>query len=108
MRKVLFGLLVLVSCTSNDATIPTSTNTTTAAIDTLLTRTEKNQTVAAEASKKGDSAVTGKIEKTAQKIEHLETQVEQLKEENHELKVKLDDVDNDAGQPYGGLPVSPN
>lgn len=101
--KKLLALILLAGCTSTETTTPTTTSA-----DTLLLKVEQNQTIAAEASRKGDSAVTGKIEHTAQKIEHLETQVEQLKEENHELKVKLDDADDDNGQPYSGLPVSPN
>ncbi len=100
--KKLIAILFLAGCTTTPTTTPTTTET-----DTLLVRIQQNQAIAVEASKKGDSAVAGKIEHTAQKIEHLETQVEQLKEENHELKVKLDDAD-DNGQPYGGLPVSPN
>lgn len=104
MKKLLV-LVLLASCTTPTTTPPSLTIT---EADTLLTKSEQHQVIAAEASKKSDSVVTGKIEHAAQKIEHLETQVEQLKEENHELKVKLDDATDDNGQPYSGLPVSPN
>lgn len=104
MKKLLFGLLLVSSCASKESSVPPATAPT--AIDTLLMQTQINQTIATEASRKGDSAVTGKIEKTAQKIQHLETQVTELKKENNELKVKLNDA-TDNGKPYSGLPVSP-
>ncbi len=68
--------------------------------DSIIAKSEQNLQIASGANKKSDSLVTGKIEKTAHKIQKLETEVKQLKKENNELKAILYDIDNDRGQPY--------
>ncbi len=67
-----------------------------AKFDSIITKSQQNLEIANGVSKKSDSLVTGKIEKTAQKITKLETEVKQLKAENNELKEKLNDLDDDG------------
>jgi peptidoglycan hydrolase CwlO-like protein len=77
-------------------------------LDSILTKSQKNLTIVSGANQKSDSLVTGKVEKTVQKIQNLETEVKQLKAENNELKDKLDDATNDDGKPFKLVPVSSN
>jgi len=56
-----------------------------AKFDSIITKSQQNLEIANGVSKKSDSLVTGKIEKTAQKITKL-----------NELKEKLNDLDDDG------------
>jgi len=109
MKKIIFSLLVisLVGCqvfSSKEVNNSDSTNIN-ATLDSILMNNSKNFELTNQINKQSDSVVTNKVEKTAEKITNLETQVTKLKKENNELKEKLDDVD-DGGKPYSGLPVS--
>jgi len=73
-------------------------------VDSLISESQKNFELVNKASKSSDSTISNKVDKTIQKIGNLETQVQQLKDENNELKIKLNDA-NDNGQPYRGLPI---
>ena len=103
MKKIIFSLLVisLVGCqvfSSKEVDSSDSTHID-AAIDSILTNNSKNFELTNQINKQSDSMVTNKVEKTAEKITNLETQVTKLKKENNELKEKLDDAD-DAGKPF--------
>jgi predicted RNase H-like nuclease (RuvC/YqgF family) len=102
---IAIAILLFIGCTNSETT-KIETNETTE-LDSILTKSQQNLTIVGGANQKSDSLVTGKVEHTVQKISHLETQVQQLKEENNELKDKLDDATDD-GKPYSGLPISGN
>lgn len=102
---IAFAALLLASCTHPE-TSKTELNES-SKLDSILTKSQQNLTIVGGANQKSDSLVTGKVEKTVQKIGHLETQVKELKAENNELKVKLNDA-TDNGKPYSGLPISNN
>ena len=107
MKYILLSLL-LVSC--GGSKMDNSANETSKleqSIDSLINHSKKNMDSASAQITKTDSVVVQKVEHTVKKIQHLETENKQLKQENAELKVKLNEPD-DAGKPYGGLPVSPN
>jgi predicted nucleic acid-binding Zn-ribbon protein len=74
-------------------------------IDTILRRNQENFIAVSNASKKSDSTISKKVEKTVSQISTLKSEVKQLKEENNELKTKVNDF-NDAGEPFRLLPVS--
>jgi hypothetical protein len=99
------AILLFIGCIHSE-TVKIETNESTQ-LDSILTKSKENLTIIDGANQKSDSLVTGKVEHTVKKISNLETQVQELKEENHELKVKLDDATDD-GEPYSGLPVSSN
>ena len=101
--KYLLLILILLGCSDNSK-IYTSNNVD---VDSLLDENKKNFDMVSIANQKSDSSITNKVDKTIQKIDKLETEVKQLKQENNELKGKIDDA-NDGGVPYGGLPISPN
>ena len=103
MKKLLFVLL-LVGCSSNEIKIEDKS---TDVVDSVIIKSQQNLINANEINKRGDSSITGKVEKTVQKIQVMEQQITQLKEENNELKDKLNDV-NDAGEHFELLPVSNN
>ena len=109
MKKIIFSLLVisLVGCQifSSKNTDESDSLKLDSSLDKILINNSKNFELTNQINKQSDSMVTNKVEKTAEKITSLETQVTQLKKENNELKEKLDDVD-DGGKPYSGLPVS--
>ena len=111
MKKIIFSLLVisLVGCqvfSSKEVDNSDSTHMD-AAIDSILTNNSKNFELTNQINKQSDSMVTNKVEKTAEKITNLETQVTKLKKENNELKEKLDDAD-DAGKPFRIRSISNN
>lgn len=74
-------------------------------IDTILRRNQENFTAVNRANQKSDSSISKKVEKTVNQISTLKEEVKQLKEENNELKIKVNDA-NDAGEPFKLLPVS--
>jgi uncharacterized coiled-coil DUF342 family protein len=95
---------VLNSCSN----VSEDNNTTdTSSIDSIINKSKENQSITNDLNKKSDSTVSGKVEATVKKIDHLETQVKQLKEENNDLKEKLLDATNDNGKPFRLEPVSP-
>lgn len=78
-------------------------------IDSLLQRSKENAIVLDEASRKSDTSIAGKVEKTVKKMAVMEKQIIQLKAENNELKEQIDSVytDNaDAGKPFNIRSVS--
>ena len=97
--KIVYVILIslLISCNSNTET--TQTDNYDAKIDSILIQSQENTTLVAGASRKSDSTITGKVEKTVKKIQKMETEIKQLKQENNELKNQLDD-NNDDGKPY--------
>lgn len=105
MKYIVLLVLLLASCEQKQTTITTETSKLNETIDSLLIKNQRNLESASIQLTKSDSAVNEKIEKTVQKITNLENEVKELKEENNELKAKLDDA-TDNGKPYSGLPVS--
>lgn len=102
MRKFIFIIsIILISCRDNEP-LRTSTNVN---VDSLLKKTQQTFESAKIANANGDSSISGKVEKTVQKIRVMEAQITELKQENNELKDKLNDV-NDAGERFDILPVS--
>lgn len=101
MKKILLLSLLFLGCSTNETEVDLSVDLT----DSVLVKSQENLTKASEINKQGDSSITGKVEKTAQKIEVMEKQITKLKQENNELKTKLNDA-NDAGEPFELLPVS--
>lgn len=102
---VALATLLFIGCGHSETT-KTETNEHTE-LDSILTKSQQNLTIVNGANQKSDSIVGQKVEKTVQKIQHLETEVKQLKEENNELKDKLDDADN-AGKPFRIRTISDN
>lgn len=74
-------------------------------IDSIIGESEKNLRILDSTSKKTDSSITGKVEKTVKQITTLKEENTKLKKENEALKVKLDDINN-VGKPFELLPVS--
>lgn len=101
MKKILLLSLLFLGCSTNETEVDLSVDLT----DSVLVKSQENLTKANEINKQGDSSITGKVEKTVQKIEVMEKQITKLKQENNELKTKLNDA-NDAGEPFELLPVS--
>ena len=103
---IISGLLslMIMGCESNKQESKNEENTY-ESIDTILRRNEENFISISRASEKSDSSITKKVEKTVKQINTLKEEVKQLKEENNELKIKVDDA-NDVGKPFQLLPVS--
>jgi cell division protein FtsB len=109
MRKINIILLLFVltiGCKSTNKEIKIEENEY-KNIDTILRRSEENFIAVNNASKKSDSTISKKVEKTVNNITSLKQEVVQLKEENNELKTTVNDF-NDAGKPFILLPVSSN
>jgi peptidoglycan hydrolase CwlO-like protein len=100
----IFILTVLLISCSDKSGIKTTSGVD---VDSLIEQSQKNFEVANEASKKSDTAITTKVDKTVQKIGQLENEIQQLKEENNELKDKLDDA-SDAGRSFRIRAISNN
>lgn len=96
--------ILLIGCSSTEQT-PKIENNEFESIDTILRRSEKNFNTVNRASEKTDSSISEKVEKTVKQINNLKEVVKQLKEENNELKVKINDA-SDNGKPFQLLPVS--
>lgn len=103
MKYLILLLMVLNSCSNVSKEI----NTDTSSIDSIISKSKENQSIAYGLNQMSDSTVSGKVEATVKKIDNLETQVKQLKQENNELKEKLLDATNDNGKPFKLEPVSP-
>lgn len=101
MNKIYFIILLFfISCGQSSVKNTESSDTTNfSKIDSIIIKTKESFNESVNTNKKNDTTINNKVEKTVQKIGHLETQVQQLKQENHELKVKLDDA-TDAGKPF--------
>ena len=97
-------LMTIIGCESTKKEIKIEENGL-ESIDTILRRNEENFATVSRASEKSDSSISKKVEKTVNQINTLKEEVKQLKEENNELKAKVDDA-NDAGKPFQLLPVS--
>ena len=76
-----------------------------ATIDSIIGENQKNLLILDSTSKRTDSSITGKVEKTVKQITTLKEENTKLKKENEALKDKLDDISND-GKPFELLPVS--
>lgn len=104
--KLVYALLgtLLIGCNDNN-TSKTENNETYSAIDSIIGQSQKNLTVLDSTSKRTDSTITGKVEKTVKQISTLKEENTKLKKENESLKDKLDDA-TDVGKPFKLLPVS--
>lgn len=105
--KYIFLLFFLMSCYSSENEKNTEKTLLDIKVDSLIALSKKNTDSASIQLTKSDSTVTEKIDKTVKKIQHLETEVKQLKAENNELKNKLDDA-NDGGKPFRIRTISNN
>ena len=104
MKHVLLLLFIIVGCQSPNSTKQEKDETITA-IDSIIGQSQKNLLVLDSTSKRTDSSITGKVEKTVKQITNLKEENTKLKKENEALKDKLDDVSN-GGKPFELLPVS--
>ena len=104
--KLVYALLsmLVIGCNSNN-TPKIEKNETYSAIDSIIGQSQKNLTVLDSTSKRTDSTITGKVEKTVKQISTLKEENTKLKKENEALKDKLDDA-TDVGKPFKLLPVS--
>jgi len=107
--RILGLLLLTVGCSSpqikNEKNI--EKNETSFQIDSIIQQSQKNLSTVDSASKKSDSTITGKVEKTVKQITNLKEENKQLKIENNALKTQLNDI-NTSGEPFKLLPVSNN
>lgn len=101
MKKILLISLLFIGCSTNNTKVENSVDS----VDSVLIKSQENLNKADQINKQGDSSITGKVEKTVQKIQVMEQQITELKQENNELKTMLNDA-NDAGEPFKLLPVS--
>ena len=96
--------MVVLGCSS-----PTETkineNETFTNIDSIIGESQKNLLVLDSTSKRTDSTITGKVEKTVKQISTLKEENTKLKKENESLKEQLNDA-VDVGKPFKLLPVS--
>ena len=96
--------MVVLGCSS-----PTETkineNETFTNIDSIIGESQKNLLILDSTSKRTDSTITGKVEKTVKQISTLKEENTKLKKENEVLKDKLDDISN-GGKHFELLPVS--
>jgi hypothetical protein len=104
MRYSLLLFLLILGCSSPNET-KVKENETYSAIDSIIGQSQKNLTVLDSTSKRTDSTITGKVEKTVKQISTLKEENTKLKKENEALKDKLDDA-TDVGKPFKLLPVS--
>lgn len=104
MRYTLLLLTLVLGCSSPSETkiIEDETYST---IDSIIGQSKKNLIVLDSTSKRTDSTITGKVEKTVKQITTLKEENTKLKKENEALKDKLDDA-ADIGKPFKLLPVS--
>ena len=96
--------MVVLGCSS-----PTETkineNETFTNIDSIIGESQKNLLILDSTSKRTDSTITGKVEKTVKQIYTLKEENTKLKKENESLKEQLNDA-VDVGKPFKLLPVS--
>ena len=101
----IFMLSLFLSCNSSEK----KENVTVVpdALDSLIMTSQKNFEMSGKMGRETDSAVTTKVNHTVNKITKMEGEIKQLKQENNELKSKLDDA-NDDGEPFNIRTISNN
>ena len=104
MKYKLLFLLIIIGCQSPNV-IKQENNETYSNIDSIIGENQKNLLILDSTSKRTDSSITGKVEKTVKQITTLKEENTKLKKENEALKDKLDVISND-GKPFELLPVS--
>lgn len=104
MKYSTLFLLIILGC-SSQTEIKQEKDETTSIMDSIMEQSKRNLIVLDSTSKKTDSTITGKVEKTVKQITVLKEENTKLKKENDALKVKLDDI-SDNGKPFELLPVS--
>jgi hypothetical protein len=77
---LLIATIFFIAC-NNLETKETLNTETYGSIDSIIGKSKQNLTIATGANQKSDSLVTGKIDKTVQKIANLENQVASLQNE---------------------------
>lgn len=103
MQRFLFILLILlVACSSPETNIQGNENQ---AIDSIIEQSQRSFITADSVGKQSDSLINQKVTVAVKQINTLKETVKTLKEENNDLKIKLDSVD-DVGKPFKLLPVS--
>lgn len=103
MRLSILVLSVLIGC-STPVQQPINEYT---AADSILKKSQLNAVTLNETSTKSDTSISSKVDKTVKKIAKMEGEIKQLKQENNELKTKLDDA-NDDGEPFNIRTISNN
>lgn len=86
MRYSLITLLIIAAWGCSTPTKEPEKNETLTAIDSIIGQSQKNLVVINSTSKRTDSAITGKIEKTVKRISILKEDNTKLKKENEHLK----------------------
>ena len=104
MKYTLLLFLLILGCSSPNET-KIEKDEAYSAIDSIIGKSQKNLIGLDSTSKRTDSTITGKVEKTVKQISNLKEENTKLKKENEALKDKLDDA-TDVGQPFKLLPVS--
>ena len=104
MKYSLLLFLLILGCSSPSET-KIEEDETNSTIDSIIGQSKKNLIVLDSTSKRTDSTITGKVEKTVKQISTLKEENTKLKKENEALKDKLDDA-TDVGKPFKLLPVS--
>lgn len=104
MKYALLLLTLVLGCSSPSET-KIEQDETNSTIDSIIGQSQKNLIVLDSTSKRTDSTITGKVEKTVKQISTLKEENTKLKKENEALKDKLDDA-IDVGKPFKLLPVS--
>ena len=105
MMSAILILSLLLSCKSEKKEEPLEMGPN--ALDSLILNSQKTFEISSEIGKKTDSAVTSKVDHTVKKITKMEGEIKQLKQENNELKDKLDDA-TDNGKPFSIKSISNN
>lgn len=104
MKYTILFLLIIIGCQSPNVT-KQENDETYSNIDSIIGESQKNLLILDSTSKRTDSTITGKVEKTVKQISTLKEENTKLKKENESLKNKLDDISN-TGKPFELLPVS--
>ena len=104
MKYSLLLLTLVLGCSSPNQT-EIKQDETYSTIDSIIGQSQKNLIVLDSTSKRTDSTITGKVEKTVKQISTLKEENTKLKKENESLKDKLDNA-TDVGKPFKLLPVS--
>ena len=107
MKALYISILLLVLGCQSKVNEQIKTDESINKIDSIINQSQQTFAASSAASAKSDSTINEKVEKTVKQITTLQATVQQLKEENNELKVKLDSADV-LGKPFKLLPVSGN
>ena len=104
MKYSLLFLIIILGC--QNPTEPKKENDEAfTTIDSIIGESQKNLLILDSTSKRTDSTITGKVEKTVKQIYTLKEENTKLKKENESLKEQLNDA-VDVGKPFKLLPVS--